>query len=536
MWGDVGSTDNYGALVSTYLASTYEMAGPEPFVWTEFSERFSAWLLPYLALIMQLPFDATDTFDNVVAVLLSVGSPTLAAYSLALTVLNGRWIARRFSKISYPNVRSAVQVMRRLQQVPVKIETRGGVLVSLVVLPENDEWWTDIVGWLDYTHTFSMSSIASISWATIAFLFTVVDSFTETIEQRTLNAVGQGVGSVYLSLLPVVIGWLQVDPKCDSRRLHQAIDRANKIAYIAARDGKSILASEALTFHRAISLRKHRGSVHRDEQPSAPIYNYARFFGWVQAVEEVYRVFDAASAHAEDHGSVDPPIPWALEGKGNKDKGRKKNHRGTLEQVEQYMRPVDAGRMSRSHWGPNVFSRLFVSSLFALCLTWATVGSAAIVVWFIPTQCLGCRSGAYLLYGALSTVVWMMLVTSSALAHYSTHVAHDIEGKPVYPTSTRIAGKLSIILRRLGKVIAACNAVWIILACIFQFSSFFDRYYCNRSLLGLGRSVYCVMQLVDADISPMNTARIGGVALAGGSSILFVVFMNIFMNPPLPPA
>jgi hypothetical protein len=118
------------------------------------------------------------------------------------------------------------------------------------------------------------------------------------------------------------------------------------------------------------------------------VYNYARFFGWVQAVEELYRVFDAASARVEEHDSVDPLVPWVLEGKENKDKVRKKNRRGTLEQVEEYVRPVDAGRVSRSHWGPNVFSRLFVCSLLALCLTWATVGGAAIVVWFIPTQCM----------------------------------------------------------------------------------------------------------------------------------------------------
>ncbi|KAF7368962.1 hypothetical protein MVEN_00222500 [Mycena venus] len=488
IWGNVGGTDNYGnpvSNISNATSITYELcilacgAGPEPFVWNIFSQQFSAWLLPFLALVAQLPFGATDKLDNVVSVLLSVGSPTLAAYSLALTVLNGHWIARRFSRFSPP----------------VKIETREGVLASLVVLPENDKWWTDVVEWLDYTHTFTISSIASILWVTIAFLFTVIDSFTGTIEEETLNANGQGVGSVYLWLLPVVIGWLQVGPKCDSTRLHRAIDRANHEAYVADSDGKSILANEAPTSHRAISLWKHRGSVHRDEQASPPVYNYARFFGWVQAVEEVYRVFEAASARAEEHDSVDPLVPWVLEEKGS--------------------------RVSRSHWGPNVFSRFFVSSLLALCLTWATVGSAVIVVWFTPTRGLGCRSGAYLLYGALSTVVWMMLVTSSALAHYSTQVAHDVEGQLVYTTSTRIAGKLSIILRRLGKGHR-------------RLQRRLDR--TRVSVLGLGRFAYDVIQLVDADISTMKTAWIGGVALAGGSSVLFVVFVNIFMNPPLPPA
>jgi hypothetical protein len=151
----------------------------------------------------------------------------------------------------------------------------------------------------------------------------------------------------------------------------------------------------------------------------------------------------------------------------------------------------------------------------ALGLTWATTGAAVIVVWFTPTRGLGCRSGAYLLYGVLSTLVWMLLVTSSALAHYSTQVTHKTDGQAVYTRATRIAGALSIALRRLGKVVATCNALWIVLACIFQFSSFFDRCYCNSSVLGLGSLAYDVIQLVDADISTMKAAWIGGVALAG---------------------
>ncbi|KAJ6551596.1 hypothetical protein B0H19DRAFT_174053 [Mycena capillaripes] len=541
LWGTDGALNNDGNPVtnlSDTTSITYELCkkacgtGPEPFVWNIFSQQFSAWLLPYLALVAQLPFGATDKLDNVVAVLLSVGSPTLAAYSLALTVLNGHWIARRFSRFSYPNVRSAVQVMSRLQQVPVKIVTRGSMLASLVVLPENNQWWTELVEWLDYTHTFSISSIASILWVSIAFLFTVIDSFTGTIDSSTLNANGQGVGSVYLWLLPVVIGWLQLGPKCASARLHKAVDRANAEAYVASDHGP--VPADEVSTDRAISLFKNTGSVHRDEQASPPVYNYARFLPWVQAVEELYHVFEAAAARAERHLSVDPNVPWEREGKGGKGpKVRAENRRGTLAQVEAYVRPTHP--VSRSHWGPDVFSRFFIAALLALGLTWATTGAAIVVVWFTPTIGLGCRSGAYLLYGTFSTLVWMMLVTSSALAHYSTRVTFDVEGRQVYTRSTRIAGRLSIVLRRLGKVIAACNAVWIVLACIFQFSSFFDRCYCNSSVLGLGGLAYDVIQLVSTDVSKMKTAWIGAVALAGGSSILFIAFVNIFINPPLPP-
>jgi len=98
---DIGGTDSHGRPVdvSTAVGITYSLcikacgSDQEPFNWTVFSQQFSAWLLPWLALVSQLPFGANDKLDNLESMLLTVGSPTLAAYSLALTVLNGRWIA-----------------------------------------------------------------------------------------------------------------------------------------------------------------------------------------------------------------------------------------------------------------------------------------------------------------------------------------------------------------------------------------------------------------------------------------------------------
>ncbi|KAJ7658956.1 hypothetical protein B0H17DRAFT_1096383 [Mycena rosella] len=534
-WGTVGGTDSTGqpaSPISTATGVTYELcvracgSGAEPFVWNIFSQQFTSWLLPYLALIAQLPFGADDKLDNVVAVLLSVGSPTLAVYSLAITTLNGHWIARRFSRFSYPNVRSAVQILSRLQQTPIEV-INGSLLASLVVLPENDKWWSQLVGKLDYTHTWSISSVASIIWVATAFLFTVIDSFTVTINSSILNANGQGVGSVYLWLLPVVIGWLQLGPKCHSGRLHQAVGRVNAEAYIASDRGPIPADDSEGTPDRAIFLLQRVDSVRRDEQRSPPIYNYARFLPWVQAVEKVSLVFEQASQRAERYESVDPAIPWGREKGG---KVRPENRRGTLAQVEAYVNPPRA--VPRSYWGPEVLSRFLVSSFLALALTWSTTGAAVIVVWFTPTVGLGCRSGAYILYGVVSILVWMMLVTSSALAHYSTQ-SFDGHGEPVR-TSARVAGNLSIILRRLGKVLATCNAVWIVVACILQFSSFFDRCYCNSSVFGLGHLAYDVITIVPADIATMKGAWGGAVALTCVSSMLFVGWVNIFVDPPLP--
>ena len=52
----------------TYLACV-QHCGPdqESFSWTVFSQQFSAWLLPWLALVSQLPFGAENSLDNLIS-------------------------------------------------------------------------------------------------------------------------------------------------------------------------------------------------------------------------------------------------------------------------------------------------------------------------------------------------------------------------------------------------------------------------------------------------------------------------------------
>ncbi|GLB39631.1 hypothetical protein LshimejAT787_0701410 [Lyophyllum shimeji] len=411
-WGQVGGFGNDGhpvANISTAKAITYELCikacgkGPEPFQWTTFSQQFSAWLLPWLALVSQLPFGSNDKLDNLLSMFLTVGSPTLATYSLALTVLNGRWIARRFSSYTYPNTNLAVQILSSLQQSPLKITTDSSLLASLVVLPENDAWWKELVVGLDYTHTWSISAVSSIAWVVIAYVFTVIDSFTRDITQ-SINVNGEGVGSLWIWLVAIVIGWLQISPKCDARRVTQAVERANNMAYVATPTDGPVLAS-ALSRQRAISpVQGDEDPLRHDETCTVPIYNYARFLPWVQAVEEVSEAFRAASGRAHLHLPVNSDMDWAQEDRYVTGLHHR-NRSGNRTQVENYCVPLgDTSLKRRSPWGPDVLSRVVIASAIALGLQWGTTGAAMIIVWFTPTTGLGCRSGAYILYGAASTV------------------------------------------------------------------------------------------------------------------------------------
>ncbi|KAJ6477355.1 hypothetical protein C8R47DRAFT_1140144 [Mycena vitilis] len=533
--GVTGGTNNQGEPVADIRQATsitYDLckracgSGAGPFSWSAFSQQFSAWLLPWLALLSQFPFGSRYNWDNLMSVILSLGSPCLAAYSLALTVLNTRWLTRRFAHSTYPNSAHAALILSSLQQTPLKVTTEGSLLASLVVLPENDPWWKELAEWLDYAdiHTWTIAAVTSVAWVVIAYALTIIDAFSTISTDPNSNGQGlSGVGSIWLWMLPITIGYLQISPRCDAERVTNALNRANNISYVASPNGA--VNADTVNKMRALSFHTYRGSLYSDQDAAGPpIYNYARLFSFVQVVEEFVAAYRYATENSKAHKPVDRSAQWvATDGKTI----HPANRSGTAAQVEAYCSAPAYVR--RSNWGPGVFSRFLIASLAALALQWSTSGASVLIVYFTPTVGLGCRSGAYLLYAAVATLIWWLLVVSSALTHYATIY-------PEYPdVSQRAAAYAAISLRRVAKFLATCNAAWIISAFLLQFGNFYDRCYCNSDVLGLGKRAHNVMLLEGPDISAMKAAWIGGVILAVVVSSLFLGFINVFIDPPLPP-
>ncbi|KAJ3759523.1 hypothetical protein EV360DRAFT_82040 [Lentinula raphanica] len=538
-FGPNAGVDNSGNPVSNLSLATaipYEMciiacgSGPEAFSWSDFSNQFSAWLLPWLALLSQLPFGANDRLENFMTVVLTVGSPVLAAYSAALTVLNGRWIVRRFSGSTYPNTYRAIRVLSSLQQAPIELDLdRETLLPSLIVLPENDYWWKDLLEHLNYTHTWLISAGTSIAWVFIAYVFTLVDSLSEV--QQGIEVNGQAVGSVWLWLLPVVVAWLQISPKCDSIRVADALRRANNTAYVAMPTGIRKRAA-LVSNHYAISFREDHNPLHDDERCTSPIYNYARLFSWTAVVEEFAGRFHEATRRAHLFQPVASETAWIPNGR-NGDM-REENRIGTEYEVIAYCSPFFPRRYQ---WGSEVWKRIIIASVLALVLQWGTAGAAIFVVWETPTRGLGCRSGSYIIYALLSTIVWALLLLSSILARYSTfdYQLRDPQETKSYHLRASFAGTMSIIIRRLGKVLAAVNAIGLILICVFQFSAFFDRCYCDSSALGRGvANAFFVIKLNPEDLDPMRGAWIGGVFMAVISALVYMCFITMCLKPHIP--
>jgi hypothetical protein len=183
----------------TYSACIKNCGGGQPVTtWFDFSQDISAWLLPWLALISQLPFGANNRTQNISALFLYIGSPALSAYSLVLTLLNRHYVSARFSTFKYPNAYHAARILADLQQVPVDVNTSESLLASLVVLPENDKWFRSVRRSLKCEHGWSAAAFTSIAWVVISYALTVSNAFIDVAHVIEQGSSGQTVGLMWL--------------------------------------------------------------------------------------------------------------------------------------------------------------------------------------------------------------------------------------------------------------------------------------------------------------------------------------------------
>ncbi|KAG1773272.1 hypothetical protein EV702DRAFT_1244209 [Suillus placidus] len=536
--GDPVSSVSDVTSISYSMSTSHCGTGQEPFQWSVFSQEFSAWLLPNLALISQLPFGAQYRLDNPMSAVLTVGSPTLAGYSLFITLLNSRWINRRFDRsVDYPNSRFALSVLSSLQQVPLRLHPDRVRLPSLIVLPENDSWWKCLAEFVDYTHTWSIASATSIVWVIVAYILTVANSLSNVYENVQSN--GEATGSMWLWLIPIVVGWLQLSPKCDFNRLQAAYDRADRHSMHA---GTADIRTEMLpaSFRRALAITaKEEDVMSPDELLTPPVFNYSRSLRWASTAETIVMVFKVASEKARSHlpvcGSdwVESDINIESDTTSKDIETIRyidttqdidvRNRHGSPQDVAVYCAQPNGVQIS--HWAPGVFTRMVIASCASLALQWGTVGAAFLVAWFTPTTWeMGCRSLGYLLYGVISTLVWMMLLMSSILAHSAAADPHRVS------LSARVALAFSHILRWTGKLFAMVNFCLVIMACVFQYSNFYDRCYCNSSVFSRQGAAYAVIIETTAQAAQAKAAWIAALVLACVSASGFLGILSLLLD------
>jgi len=157
---------------------------------------------------------------------MSVGSPALAAYSLTLTALNARLVYRRAQRIQHESKNDVTRALISLQQTPLEL-TKDDRLLAFI--PINDQWRREIVERLNRKCAWTVAAGTAIAWVVVAFVFTLIDSFTSLHDPVDDAPTGHAVGTLWLWLLCLVIGWLWV-PTFTRGELGSAIHHANQKA------------------------------------------------------------------------------------------------------------------------------------------------------------------------------------------------------------------------------------------------------------------------------------------------------------------
>ena len=189
---------------------------------------------------------------------MTTGSPALAAYSLVLTALNVRSVRRRAKATNHPNWEFAADFLIYTQQTPlelIEVEdpleltkdedpleltkdedplelTKGKppfepTCEDLCASISDENWKRDTTKLVDErSNDWTLAAALSVAWVIIAFLVTLADSFAYL---AAMGSQGHAVGTIWLWLLCLVIGWLWV-PTFSGNQLQSAFRKTEGAA------------------------------------------------------------------------------------------------------------------------------------------------------------------------------------------------------------------------------------------------------------------------------------------------------------------
>ena len=190
--------------------------------WGFLSQGVASWLIPWLALSAQLPFETKGQTTNLVALFLAIGSPALITYSLALRILGARWINSKFRQVKENNatlrrplqtkaIKAARSILIETQHVPIQVYNGPRrEIAQLIVNPENWAWWCSLQNRiLIRKRKWTYSLYAQVGWVCLTQLLAIIDFFTSASSNSTIG-IGLAINSLWLWMIPITLGWVYV--------------------------------------------------------------------------------------------------------------------------------------------------------------------------------------------------------------------------------------------------------------------------------------------------------------------------------------
>lgn len=219
------------------LCETCEtMDNTEFYGWNFLSQGINSWLIPWLALTAQLPFETKNKTTNFAALLLTLGSPAIAAYSLAVTLLNARRVNQKFRHIKEESqwlhrplqtkaIKAARSILIETQHVPIQIcSGQRREISQLIVHPENWAWWCSLrQKLLEKKRKWTYSLYAQVGWVCVSQLLAIIAFFTASSATGSTIDVGLAINSLWLWMIPVVLGWVYVGTQNSAASIKAAL-------------------------------------------------------------------------------------------------------------------------------------------------------------------------------------------------------------------------------------------------------------------------------------------------------------------------
>ncbi|RYP14614.1 hypothetical protein DL765_006285 [Monosporascus sp. GIB2] len=203
------------------------------FDFSTFTAGATNYLLPWLALTAQLPFETGEhtVMPNVMSFCYALGSPMLITYSLMITILNQHWLRAKFRSLESSHdpesatAKNARIFLQESQQLPLRLSQEDGNLASLIVLPENADWWRKLSESIQITRRgVTLSLVAQLIVAILSWMLTVTTAFRSALGNPA-EALVMSSGTLWIWLVPVICGWIAVGTQRDYGTIARALHR-----------------------------------------------------------------------------------------------------------------------------------------------------------------------------------------------------------------------------------------------------------------------------------------------------------------------
>ncbi|KAJ3572373.1 hypothetical protein NPX13_g5075 [Xylaria arbuscula] len=449
-----------------------------------FSAGATNYLLPWLALTAQLPFETGE--NEIIANVMSF------CYAES-------------------------------QQLPLRLSQENGSLASLILLPDNADWWEKLKTNILLTRRgVTLSLIAQILVAVLSWILTVISAFVSSLGDAS-EALALSSGSLWVWLIPIIYGYILVgtqreygtitkalkrdmtnivdgrpssqdnpDPPAESRtrrdtvvdgfvdapsrpfavgqgneirRSHDETNRSFAQATPRSRPQQASTVQIATERQRAFKVADERKlmqpltrsptaygflhleppssnlgipnclgfSVAGDEKQEGPAFNYARIFTWWKLANRLYEVLETTDDRLFNRLDLElEPVPRNQKFKQRNLTGdvlTLSHYCGLARKVENATGPtIEPEQITEyPHWkdlDASFYQRIIFAMAIAFYVQWGITTAAIIIAYLTEVTGLGCRSGSYLLYGVLATFAFFFLFLSSMFSH-AAMVRHE---------------------------------------------------------------------------------------------------------------